>query len=297
MGPRDLPPSVLTLHGINRPDHFSPAPPNASSSFWSQALLEWIFHAPDPPARTVIGYLDIQDIINLRNTCRLHKSYIFNGGKWAWMLHRISIPARKSPYLYTNLRTRNLLLGIPPRARDGYRAGRPIVVLDVSTGDRARDVLGLTSIFNALDAWDRVTSLILDGTRIDAGDIGHLLKSFQNLTSLSLRHCWNVDLQLLYQLFKKTPREHTDQVNFYNHVAQPRIASKSPAEQIKRLRIWDIDGLQKLMVETSENGHRLVSQISVQFFMRNFDTDVQRCNGQAAGYGTHHSVFMTTIFL
>ncbi|KAJ6256183.1 hypothetical protein Dda_9018 [Drechslerella dactyloides] len=242
----------------------------------SQILLEWIFHAPHPPARTVIGYLDIEDIINLRNTCKLHRSYIRNGGKWEWMLHRISVPLRESPYLTANLQLKKLLLGVPPRARDGYRTGRPIVVLDVATRDRARDVLNLGSIFSNLGAWEYVTLLVLDGTTIDAGDVGHLLKSFQNVTALSLRHCWNVDLQLLYQLFKKTPKEHTDQVNFYNHVAQRRVPSKCPAEQIKRLWIWDIDGLQPLMTEMTGNGHRLVSQIGVQLFIRNFDVDVRR---------------------
>ncbi|KAK6346568.1 hypothetical protein TWF696_006690 [Orbilia brochopaga] len=268
-----------------------------SSISFSQALLEWIFHEPDPPARTVASYLNIEDINNLRNTCRLHRSYICDGGKWAWMLNRVSVPARQAPYLTTNPRIQKLLLGAPPQTRDGYIAGRPIVVLDVSARDRARDLLNLARIFNSLNSWDYVTLLILDGTRIDAGDIGHLLKDLQNVSSLSIRHCWNVDLQLLYQLFKKTPKEHIDQVNFYNHSTQKRIFSKSPAAQIKRLRIWDIDGLQDLTDERGDNGRRLVSQISARFFMRNFDVDIRKCEKKVSGYSdrARHSVFMVCV--
>ncbi|KAF3933674.1 hypothetical protein ABW19_dt0200270 [Dactylella cylindrospora] len=155
-------------------------------------------------------------------------------------------------------------------------------------GSGDRDILKLNLALSAVEAERCLTVLILDGTAIDAGDVGHLLKTYQNVTTLSLRHCWNINLQLLYKLFKKTPKEHNDEVNFYNHVDQPPISSKCPAEQIEKLRIWDIDGIEPLLDEKSENGHRLVSQINVQFFMRNFSLDIRKCEN-------YHPVFVVCV--
>ncbi|EWC46421.1 hypothetical protein DRE_04364 [Drechslerella stenobrocha 248] len=252
----------------------------------SHDFLQRVFNSPDPPARTIASYLDVDDILSIRNTCRTHRSNIRHDGNWAWMLRRLSMPPRQAPYLDLTSRPNRLNLGVSPRARESYRPGRQIVVVDVSIGDR--DVLNLNVVLSNLQAWGCLSSLILDGTPIDSGDVGHLLRNLQTVNTLSLQHCWNINLQLLYKLFKKTPKEHLDEVNFYNHITQQQTPSKCPAEQIRKLRIWDTDGLQVLMDEESEDGHRFVSQISVQFFMRNFDVDLKKC-------ANNHFLFMVCI--
>ncbi|KAK6537263.1 hypothetical protein TWF694_011455 [Orbilia ellipsospora] len=278
--------SSLTIAGIASPNSSSVgSPPPIGTEKPAQSFLERVFDSPNPPARKITSYLDIEDIVNLRKVCVITRDEIQRNGKWSWMLHRLS--SCKTYYPSPDPRIRRLNLGVPPSQRDGFRNGREFVLVDVSIGDR--DILNINSTLQQIQASECLVSLILDGTRIDAGDVGHLLKNFQNVTTLSLQHCWNVDLQLLYKLFKKTTREHNDEVNYYKHPQDPIIKSKRPAEQITRLRIWDIDGLQILLDESPENGHRMISQIGAQFFMRNFDLDVKRCTS------THHTVFMACV--
>lgn len=297
MGFADRQVSSLTIQGVaspsprvsQEPENAAVGSPGASAEirpleFSSINLLERLFETPDPPARTISSYLDIEDIISLRNSCKLHRKRIQHGSKWGWMLHRLS--TRNTQYPNPNRRRQRLTLGIPTNTRQFYHPGRQVVIVDVSIGDR--DILKLNSVLDAVQAEAALTTLILDGTVVDAGDVGHLLKKYQNVTALSLRHCWNVNLQLLYKLFKKTPKEHVNEVNFYNHLDQTRLNSKCPAEQIDRLRIWDVEGIEPLLDERSENGYRLVSQISVQFFIRNFNVDIRRCEN-------NHTVFMACV--
>ncbi|KAF3097137.1 hypothetical protein TWF569_002982 [Orbilia oligospora] len=279
----------LTIAGVSSPHASSVGSPPSISSYPAPAplsdFLERVFESPYPTAQGISSYLDIEDIINLRNTCKLHQTNIQDKGRWAWLLNRLS--TRKVDYPNPDPRIRRLSLGVPPSSREGYVGGREFVIIDVSAGDR--DFLKLNSNLYNIGAFETLTSLILDGTNIDAGDVGHLLRKLQNTTTLSLRHCWNVNLQLLYKLFKKTSEAHIEEVNYFNGINQERSKSKSPAEQIQRLRIWDIDGIQVLLDESPENGHRLVSQIGVQFFIRNFETDVGKCES------THHSIFMLCV--
>ncbi|EPS41168.1 hypothetical protein H072_4979 [Dactylellina haptotyla CBS 200.50] len=262
--------SSLTIAGIASPNSSSvSSPPSISTEIGLHSFFERVFDSPSPPARKIVSYLDIEDIINLRDVCVLTKTHIQQGGKWAWMLHRFS--SRKTFYPSPDPRLNRLSLGVPPNQRDGFKNGREFVLVDVSIGDR--DKLRINSALQNINAPECLVSLILDGTAIDAGDVGHLLKIYQNVTTISLQYCWNVNLQLLYKLFKKTPKEHLNEVNYYRHPQDPVIQSRNPGEQIKTLRIWDIDGLQILLDETPENGHRLISQIAIQFFIRNFETD------------------------
>ncbi|KAF3908151.1 hypothetical protein AA313_de0200220 [Arthrobotrys entomopaga] len=278
--------SSLTIVGIASPISSSVgSPPPVSIEKQTQSFLERVFDSPNPPARKITSYLDIEDIVNLRKVCAIARDQIQYDGKWSWMLHRLS--SCKTYYPSPDPRIRRLNLGVPPSQREGFRIGREFVLVDVSIGDR--NIFGINSTLQQIQAPECLVSLILDGTRVDAGDVGHLLKNFQNVTTLSLQHCWNINLQLLYKLFKKTAREHTDEVNYYKHPQESIVKSKRPAEQITRLNIWDIDGLQILLQESPENGHRMVSQIGIQFFMRNFDLDVKRCAS------THHSVFMACV--
>ncbi|RVD89567.1 uncharacterized protein DFL_000570 [Arthrobotrys flagrans] len=234
----------LTIAGVSSPNASSigsppstyPAPAPLSD------FLERVFESPYPTAQGISSYLDIEDIINLRNTCKLHQANIQDKGRWAWLLNRLS--TRQVDYPNPDPRIRRLSLGVPPSSREGYVGGREFVIIDVSAGDR--DFLKLNSRLYNIGAFETLTSLILDGTNIDAGDVGHLLRKLQNITTLSLRHCWNVNLQLLYKLFKKTSEAHIEEVNYFNGINQERSKSKCPAEQIHKLRIWDIDGIQML---------------------------------------------------